>query len=59
MKWHCCACHLNFDGPKDRSPGSCAFCGSYQIFDINVERVEIPSGGYIEFFPRPVLHGKN
>jgi len=38
MKWHCLACHADFQGPTDRTPaGGCAHCGSRQIFDLNVE----------------------
>ena len=40
MKWHCCTCHKNFKGPTDRTPkDGCAYCGSRQIFDCNVEPV--------------------
>ncbi len=59
MKWKCLGCREIFDGPKDRSPGSCPFCGSAEIFDINVERAEIPPGTYIIIPIQPVLHGRN
>jgi len=40
MKWHCLACHKNFQGPTDHTPKeSCAHCGSKQIFDVNIARV--------------------
>ncbi len=60
MKWYCMDCREKFDGPKDRSPGSCPSCGSAEIFDINVEPAELPPFGTFIIIPiQPVLHGKN
>lgn len=37
MQWHCLECHINFDGPSDRSPkGGCPQCASHSVIDINV-----------------------
>jgi DNA-directed RNA polymerase subunit RPC12/RpoP len=49
MKWHCCDCKANFQGPKDRPPANgCAQCGSKNIFDCNVEYVG-------EVIPYPIV----
>lgn len=40
MKWHCCDCHRNFQGPIDRSPkNGCEHCGSRNVFDCNLKPI--------------------
>lgn len=41
MPWYCFDCKARFQGPCDRSPpDGCSACGSHQVIDINVERLD-------------------